>query len=34
MEGDRQVMAVKKRMGSLQAVIGSTSTKLGIGSEA
>ena len=33
-EGDRGVMAVKKRMGSWQAVTGSTSTKHGIGSEA
>ena len=33
-EGDREGMAVKKRMHSWQAETGSTSTKLGIGSEA
>ena len=33
-EGDREGMAVKKRMDSWQAETGSTSTKLGIGSEA
>jgi hypothetical protein len=34
MEVDREVMAVKKRMGNWQAVTGSMSTKHGIGSEA
>ena len=33
-EGDREGMAVKKRMDSWHAETGSTSTKLGIGSEA